>query len=289
MPCADVQIDQALGMKARNDSSSVRAVCIASGKGGVGKTHVTVNLGVALASQGKQVMVLDADLGMANVDVVLGLHAVRNLAHVLRGECRLEDIVLEGPEGVRVVPAGSGVREMLDMSHGQQAGLINAFSSIGEDLDYLLVDSPAGLSDGVTMFSRAAHDVVVVVCDEPASITDAYAVIKRLSRDHDVTRFHVLANRVVSVRHGWDLFGKVNRVASQFLDVTLDFCGAIPEDPKLRYAVQSQRSVVEAYPTSRSSAAFKRLAAHVEEWSPPVAVSGHLQFFLERSVLSMAR
>lgn len=276
--------EQAAGLRHLHRTVTTRAICVTSGKGGVGKTHVAVNLAIAVARKGKEVMVLDADLGMANVDVILGLRARYNLAHVLAGERRLEDIVVRGPAGISVVPAGSGVRQLLDLPPAQQAGLIGAFSELGDGLDVLVIDAPAGLSRTVAMFCRAAHDVVVVVCDEPASITDAYAVIKCLSRDYGLERFHVLTNRVASIRHGWELFGKLNKVAARFLNVTLEFFGAVPEDPKLRYAVQSQRAVIEAFPGSRAAAGFKRLAVQLERWSAPRTTRGYAQFFLGGSV-----
>ena len=263
----------------------VRVICVTSGKGGVGKTNVTVNLALALSLQNQNVMLLDADLGLANVDVLLGLHPLYNLSHVISQERTLEEIIMTGPNGIRIIPASSGVKRMAELTPEENAGLVGAFSDLNDSLDVMLIDSAAGIADSVVTFSRAAHEVVVVVCDEPASITDAYAMIKLLSQDYDVDRFHILANRVVTAQEGRDLFNKLVKVSDRFLDVTLNFFGSIPEDPQLRKAVQAQRAVVEAFPGSRSAEAFHRLAAQViGRWPMPRTASGYLQFFIERLI-----
>lgn len=263
----------------------VRVICVTSGKGGVGKTNITVNLALALSLQNQSVMLLDADLGLANVDVILGLHPLYNLSHVISQERTLEEIILAGPNGVRIIPASSGVKRMAELSPEENAGLVGAFSDLNDSLDILLIDSAAGISDSVVTFCRAAHEVVVVVCDEPASITDAYAMIKLLSQDYDVDRFHILANRVLTTQEGRDLFAKLVKVSDRFLDVTLNFFGSIPEDPQLRKAVQAQRAVVEAFPGSRSAEAFHRLATQIiSRWPMPRTASGYLQFFIERLI-----
>ncbi len=263
----------------------VRVICITSGKGGVGKTNVTVNLALALSLQNQNVVLLDADLGLANVDVILGLHPLYNLSHVIDQERTLEEIIIAGPNGIRIIPASSGIKRMAELSTEENAGLVSAFSDLNDSLDIMLIDSAAGISDSVVTFCRAAHEVVVVVCDEPASITDAYAMIKLLSQEYDVDRFHILANRVTSTQEGRELFAKLVKVSDRFLDVTLNFFGSIPEDPQLRKAVQAQRAVVEAFPGSRSAEAFHRLATQViGRWPMPRTASGYLQFFIERLI-----
>ena len=153
----------------------VQVIAVTGGKGGVGKTNVSVNLSLALADLGRRVMLLDADLGLANVDVLLGLTAKRTLADVINGECDLRDVLLQGPGGIRIVPAASGTQSMVQLSPMQHAGLIQAFSEISDNLDVLVIDTAAGIGDSVVSFVRAAQEVIVVVCDEPASVTDAYA------------------------------------------------------------------------------------------------------------------
>ncbi|MCP3665116.1 MAG: MinD/ParA family protein [Gammaproteobacteria bacterium] len=262
----------------------VRVIAVTGGKGGVGKTNVSVNLAVALADEGKRVMLLDADLGLANVDVVLGLHPEHDLSDVLQGECSLEDAVVEGPSGILVVPGASGVQRMAELSEAEHAGLIRAFSDVGTDLDVLIVDTAAGISDTVVSFSRAAQEVVVVVCDEPASITDAYALIKLLNREYGVNRFQILSNMARSAQEGRDLYNKMCRVTDRYLDVMLTYMGSIPYDEYLRKAVRSQKPVVKAFPRSKATQTFKNLAKKADNWPMPSGVSGHLQFFVERLV-----
>jgi len=276
--------DQAAGLRRVTNPRPVRVIAVTSGKGGVGKTNVSVNLATAMAQTGKQVMLLDADLGLANVDVMLGLNPSYNLSHVMSGERTLEEILVDAPGGFRVVPAASGVRNMLELGTREHAGLVQAFSELSLPLDVLLIDTAAGLADGVITFTRAAQEVIVVVCDEPASITDAYALIKVLSRDYGHQRFRILANMARSIREGYELFGKIARVTDRFLNVSLDFLGSIPHDDLLRQAVQKQRAVVEVFPASRAAQAFKKLVPKVDNWPVPAAASGHVEFFVERLV-----
>lgn len=284
MAAVDWGQGQAAGLRNIVRPRPVRVISITSGKGGVGKTNVSVNLAMALAQQRKQVMLMDADLGLANIDVLLGLRAPYNLSHVLSGERTLEEVLITGPGGFRIIPASSGLKRMAELTPAEHAGVIAAFSELNDAIDVLLVDTAAGISDSVVTFSRASQDVVVVVCDEPASITDAYALIKLLSRDFDIGRFRILANRVASTQDGRELFNKLLRVTDRYLDVTLDFFGAVPNDPQLYRAVQAQRAVVEAFPNSRAAGAFQRLAAQIDRWPKPSAANGHLQFFIERLV-----
>ena len=278
------QLDQASGLRRMAKPKPVRVITIASGKGGVGKTNVSVNLALALAATGKDVTILDADLGLANIDVMLGLHSTQNLSNVMNGECDLEEILLDGPNGIKIIPASSGVKDMAEMSSAQHAGLVNAFSELTHNIDILLVDTAAGISDSVVSFSRAAQEVIVVVCDEPASITDAYALIKLLNKDQGIFKFHILANMVSGPQQGREVYDKLSKVSDRFLDVALDYLGHVPYDEHLQKAVKRQKAVVEAFPRSRSAQAFQTLSKKVNNWPVPSASGGHLEFFVERLV-----
>ena len=262
----------------------VQVIAVTGGKGGVGKTNVSVNLSLALADLGRRVMLMDADLGLANVDVLLGLTPKRTLADVINGECDLKDVLLQGPGGIRIVPAASGTQSMVQLSPVQHAGLIQAFSDISDNLDVLVIDTAAGIGDGVVSFVRAAQEVLVVVCDEPTSITDAYALMKVLRRDHGVGRFRVLANMVRERGQGRRLFETLNRVTTRFLDVTLEYAGEVPEDPWLRRSVRDQRPVVDAYPSSVSAQALRSVAEAADAWPAPKGTRGNIEFFAERLV-----
>jgi flagellar biosynthesis protein FlhG len=275
--------DQAAGLRHMTGSRGrVRVIAVTSGKGGVGKTNVSVNTAVALAQQGQRVMLMDADLGLANVDVLLGLHVEQNLSHVLDGVCGLEEVLLPGPGGIRIIPAASGVKRMASLGVGEHAGIIHAFSTLSVPPDVLLVDTAAGITDSVIRFTAAAQEVLVVVCDEPASITDAYALIKVLNREQGVDRFHILANMAGSAQEGYALFQKLVRVSDRFLNVSLDFVGSVPFDESLRRAVQRQSAVVESHPRSRAALAFRKVAQSIQRWPGPTAARGHLEFFVER-------
>jgi flagellar biosynthesis protein FlhG len=277
--------DQASGLRRMNQQQQmVKVIAVTGGKGGVGKTNVTLNLAMSMAQLGKKVLVLDADLGLANCDVMLGLRVQKNLFHVLSGDAELDDILIEGPFGIKIVPATSGTQSMTELKPVEHAGLIRAFSEMRTRFDVLLVDTAAGISDMVLSFSRASQDVLVVVCDEPSSITDAYALMKILSREHGVQRFKIVANMVRSLREGQELFAKLSRVTDRFLDVTLELVATIPFDENVRKAARKQKAFVDAFPKTPASLAIRTLATRAVQWPVPPVASGHLEFFLEQLV-----
>lgn len=277
-------MDQAQGIRQMNASKPVRVMAVTSGKGGVGKSNITVNLAVAMAQAGENVIVMDADLGLANIDVLLGLSPKLNLSHVIQGECTLEEIIIDGPCGIKIIPASSGSASMSDLTPAENAGVIRSFSELTQPVDTLLIDTAAGLSDSVVSYLRAAREVIVVVCDEPASITDAYAMIKVMNRDYGVQRFHVLSNQASGIQQGRELYMKLARVSEKYLDVTLDFLGTVPYDDYLKKAVQKQKCVIEIYPRSPSALALRQIAKKALQWPIPKTMEGHLEFFIERLI-----
>ncbi|WP_108124454.1 MinD/ParA family protein [Saccharospirillum mangrovi] len=262
----------------------IQVLAVTGGKGGVGKSNVSVNMAVALAEQGKRVVLLDADLGLANIDVLLGVSSGRNIADVLSGEAELRDILVPGPGGIRIIPASSGTQRMANLGEAEHAGIIGAFSELGDEMDVLIVDTAAGISRTVTSFVRAAQETLMVVTDEPTSVTDAYALIKVLNRDCKMDRFRVLANMVRTPTEGQALFNKLSKVTDRFLDVTLQYVGSVPMDESVRKAVQRQKAVIEAYPRSKAAIAYRSLAQKVATWPLPTTPRGNLEFFVERLV-----
>ncbi|EAR09404.1 MinD/ParA family protein [Reinekea blandensis] len=267
-----------------NGLNPVQVVSVTGGKGGVGKSNVSVNLAIGLAEQGKRVVLLDADLGLANLDILLGLSVNRNIADVLNGEAQLSDVMVEGPAGIKIIPASSGTQQMANLGEVEHAGIISAFSELGDFIDVLIIDTAAGISKTVTSFVRATQEALVVVTDEPTSITDAYALIKVLNRDCRMNRFRIVSNMVRTPKEGQLLYNKLVKVTDRFLDVSLQYCGSIPMDEAVRKAVQRQKAVLEAYPRSKAAVAYRTLAQRVAQWPLPSTPKGNLEFFVERLI-----
>ncbi|HEY3730262.1 MAG TPA: MinD/ParA family protein [Steroidobacteraceae bacterium] len=263
-------------------AAPVQVIAVTGGKGGTGKTAVSVNLATALARAGRHTMLLDGDLGLANVDVLLGLTPRCTLEQLLSGERTLEELILQTDSGVRVVPAASGVARMANLNATEQAAIVRAFSHLPGPLDVLIVDTAPGINPSVLQFCQAAQQVLVVLRDEPTSLTDAYALIKVLSRDHSVRSFRVLANMIRRAGQGEGVFRRLQRVTDRYLQVALDYVGEIPEDDALTKALQAQRPVIEAFPLSPAAQAFTRIAGVAQRWPVSDGPSGRMEFFLER-------
>ncbi|WP_199741656.1 MinD/ParA family protein [Legionella sp. km535] len=276
--------DQASGLRNLSRTKPITVIAVSAGKGGVGKSNVSVNLAVALAQMNKNVMLFDADLGLANVDIMLGLHTKYNLSHVIQGICHLSDIILQGPNGISVIPSASGTEFMTQLTYAEHAGIIDSFNELTDDLDYMIIDTAAGISDTVLSFARSSQELIVVVCDEPTSLTDAYALIKVMSKRYEWMHFHILANMVRNMKDGRELFNKLFRVSEQFLDVHLDYLGAIPFDEHIHKAVKMQKPVLTAYPDSEASEALRELADTISNWPAKPSLGGNTSFFLERLV-----
>lgn len=259
-----------------------RVVAVTSGKGGVGKTNVVANLALALSRRGKQVIVIDADLGLANVDTLLGLHPRATLRHVLRGECSVADVLLDGPGGMRIVPAATGFEEMTALEPGQRLHLLDQIDCLEDAFDVLLIDTAAGISSNVTFFAVAAQETLVVISPEPTSLTDAYALIKVLSQRYAELEFGVLVNMTRSETEGRRAFAQLARVAERFLGVSLRYEGSVPFDGELREAVRRQQAVLELAPRTPASRAFEDLAGRLVARAPSIRPKGGLQFFFRR-------
>ena len=262
----------------------IQVVAVTSGKGGVGKTNVVVNLALAMSLTGKRVLVLDADLGLGNLDVLLGLVPQYTLEHVLSGEKRLSDVIVRGPGGMMILPASSGVQDLTALTSEQQVLLQEELEQASNEVDVLLIDTGAGISSNVLFFSVAAQEILVVVSPEPTSITDAYALMKVLSHRFSERHFRLLVNMARSQREAREVYRKIGAVADRFLDISIDYVGHIPLDDHLQMAVCKQRPVVDAFPHAPASQGFHRLATAVRNWEPSISPKGSVQFFWQKLV-----
>ncbi|MFK7890938.1 MAG: P-loop NTPase [Granulosicoccus sp.] len=263
---------------------SVQTIAVAGGKGGTGKSNIAINLAVCLGAAGQRVLLLDGDLAMGNVDQLLNLSATHTLQDVVSGVCTLSDVLVKGPRNVTILPSASGALEMAMSSQIEHAGLIGLFSDLAVPADTLIVDIASGLPQSSMSFCQAVREVIVVIVDEPTALFDAYTTIRVLHEKFGVRRIRLVANKTESSRHGLDICTVLSQRVERHMDVLLDYCGAIPFDQHLKKAVMGQRSVVEAYPRSPSTLAFRKLSARVAHWPRPQTPCGHIEFFVERLV-----
>ena len=270
--------------RARDGQSQkgIRVISVTSGKGGVGKSNVVVNLALALASRGKKVLVIDADLGLGNIDVLLGLTPDWTLNDVFAGKKRLEEIITEGPGGIRIIPAGSGLPDFTTLGLQERVKIMDELDALEEDFDILIVDTEAGISDNVAYFNTASQEIVVVVTPEPTSITDVYALIKLLATRHSERYFKVLVNMARDTDDALQVFAKLSNVTSRFLDISLDYLGCVLRDDAILEAVKSQKPVIELLPDSPAAGCFATLARRILESGGERRLKGNVQFFFRR-------
>lgn len=267
----------------RGPHRPLRVIAVTSGKGGVGKTHLTVNLGITLARQGRRVLIIDGDVGLANVDILLDEAPRRTLRHVLAGTHTIEEVLVESRHGVTVLPGTSGVAELTSLSADDRLRLLTAVDTLDPGrFDTVLVDTAAGIGDNALFFSGAAQEVLVVATPEPTSLADAYAMIKVLARRLGVDRVGLVLNQVASETEALDIYQRLADLSARFLPVVLDLVGFVPADPHVRAAVMGQEPLVAAYPGSPASRAITRLADALMMRPTQDALHGRLQFFWRR-------
>jgi flagellar biosynthesis protein FlhG len=261
----------------------IRVISVTSGKGGVGKTSVVANLALALCRMTKRVLILDADLGLANMDVMLGLNPRYTIGHVLRGEKRMEEVIISAPGGFKLLPAASGMQELTELDSSQRLFLLNELDSVQDRFDVILIDTGAGISSNVMYFNFAAMEKVVVVTNEPTSLTDAYALIKVLTNKYHQKRFKVLINSVRSAAEANRIYRHLSQVVDQFLgSPSLDYLGWIPYDKMVPAAIRQQQVVLQRYPETPASKSLMEVAERLIADEDEPAFEGDIKFFWRR-------
>jgi flagellar biosynthesis protein FlhG len=265
--------------KSSQPSRRVKILSITSGKGGVGKTNVVVNLAYTLHRLGARVMIFDADLGLANIDVLLGIAPRFNIQHVIEGEKNLQDVLIDVTEGMMILPVGSGRHDLLNLPEDQRLSLLNEFTALELNLDFLLIDTGAGISTNVMSFNTLAHDIIVVVTPEPTSLTDAYTLMKVLAKHYDETHFKIVVNAASDAAEAKQAFRRINKVTERFLNITIEYLGFIFHDPMFTKAVRKQQPLVTLYPHSESAHCFYNLAQSVIELPDSSCPQDNLDLF----------
>ncbi len=270
-------VEQAKGGTGRKIKTWV--LSITSGKGGVGKTAIAANVAISLLKLDKKVLVIDADLGLANIDVVLGLTPKYNLNHFFAGEQSLDSIIVNGPAGIKVLPAGSGIQKFTHLDSNQKMRFMDELDTLHGNFDVVIIDTEAGISNNVTFFNTAAQETLVVATPEPTSITDAYALMKLLSTKYQEKRFKLVVNSVRDEDEALEVYQKLTMVSNRYLDISIDFVGSIPFDRRMHESIRKQTVMLELFPTSKASVAFKALADTLVAESRDITPKGTSQFF----------
>ncbi len=249
--------------------NAARVITVTSGKGGVGKTSIAVNLAIQIQRMGKRVIILDADFGLANIEVMLGIRPQYNLADLMFRGKTLNEIITRGPEGIGFISGGSGIQELARMTKEQVMYLTQKLVELDSMADVIIVDTGAGIADNVLEFVTASSEVILVATPEPTSITDAYALLKALNRragfSREYTSIKMISNRVGSESEGRSLYEKMSVVVDKFLNIQPEFLGIIPQDDMISKAVMVQKPITMAYPNSPAAKALQTIAGKLCE------------------------
>lgn len=261
------------------DEERTRVISITSGKGGVGKTHISANLACIFSRMNKKTLIFDADMGLANIDVILGLAPKYNLHDVLKGEKTIKDVLVQGPGDVMILPSASGVQELANLSTDYKLALRDELDGIEGDFDFMLIDTAAGIAGNVMYFNMAAKEIIVVITPEPTSLTDAYAMIKILYQGHDERRIMILVNMARSPSEAREVFKRLGKATEHFLNLKVEYLGYVLRDEKVTEAVRRQRPLVELYPNCQASKCLFTIAEKICNELPINYNFGSLKFF----------
>jgi flagellar biosynthesis protein FlhG len=260
-------------------TSATRVIAITSGKGGVGKTNIVANLGYTLASRGKKVLILDADWGLGNLDVLLGLAPRYNLSHVIAGEKSIPEVIVNGPGDMKILPASSGIQELTSLTFEQKVRVLTQLDLLVDAVDILLIDTAAGISTNVMDFNVTAQEIMVVVSPEPTSLTDAYALMKVLSLKYAEKNCKLLVNQAGSVQEALEIYRQLDTVVRKFLDISIEYIGCVLYDDKVPQGVRRQKIVTDLFPGCKASRCFNALAKRIASLPASKLPVGDSNFF----------
>jgi flagellar biosynthesis protein FlhG len=260
-----------------------RIIAVSSGKGGVGKTNFVTNIALIFRGMQKRVLLMDADIGLSNIDIMFGVAPKYNIKHLLTGERNIKDIIFKSEQGIDIIPASSGIRELTQLTFEQKIKIIQELESLDENYDIFLIDTGAGISDNVTFFCSAAHDNIIIVTSEPTSIADAYALIKVLYKEYGEKNFRIVINNIKNPKEARETFRKISLVTERFLGLSLDYLGFLPYDEKIKDAIVSQKPYVNLFPTSDFSKKLSDIAKEILKRDVNL-FKGGMQFFLKKAL-----
>ncbi len=266
----------------RQGQRGLRVIAITSGKGGVGKTNVSSNLAYLAAAAGQRVLIVDADLGLANVEILYGITPRYHLGHLLEGSASIENVLAQGPLGIRILPAGSGLRSLTNLDDAQRMRLLTALDKIEDDFDLVLFDTGAGIGDNVLFFCGGAQEALLVVTAEPTSLTDAYASVKVLSLEGGVEHFNVVVNLAPSEQNAREIFEKLCTITRRFLKAKLRYLGSVPRDENVHRSVMAQQPVSKLFPQSPATRALTGISERLFGEPGPEQSTGGLKFLWQR-------
>lgn len=243
-----LNVKQQIETEMRQDLKITRVIVVSSGKGGVGKSTLALNISINMCARGKRVLLMDADMGMANIDIMLGLIPKYNIQHVIQGDKSLKDIIIKGPEGLSIIPGNSGMVELANLPSSELKKIMVELGKLDGEYDYLVIDTGAGISRNVLTFLLAADDVVIVTIPEPTALTDAYGLVKAIARESGEKNLYLVVNRVTDNAEGIIVADKFSRVCSNFLDLEIKVLGHVVNDPLVGEGIRNQQAFTQMYP-----------------------------------------
>lgn len=260
-----------------------KVVAITSGKGGVGKTNIVSNMAVSLQKSGKRVVIIDADVGLANIDIIFNIQSRYDISHVVSGEKKLSDVMITTPHGIKIVPGGSGFSHLTQLAEGEKLNLLSEFETLQNSADIIFVDTGAGISSNVLYFNAAADECIVVATKEPTSITDAYALMKVLSNDYKVKYFKLVVNMVKSEDEAKLVYSSLSGALDKFLkDVVLEYIGYVPTDNNMQRAVLKRKLILDMEKNSAASINIEKIALKIVNSQIKNSSNGNIKFFMNK-------